>query len=129
MTNPKKSRPKERSGIGARITKFRLAAGLTQTELGEKTGMTCAMISYIERGKHEPIERTIRKICTALDITESCLHDAAGEWRLGHGGRVICPYCGKGQLLTVRDIEHYGYQLGQIRFCTFCGREVKPDDS
>ncbi len=129
MNNPKKSRPKARSGIGAQITKFRLAAGLSQIELAEKMGTTCAMISYMERGKHEPTERTIQKICNALNITETCLHGIVGEWRLGHGGRMICPYCGKGQLRTKRDVEQYGYSLDQIRYCIFCGREVRSDDS
>ena len=129
MKNLKKSRPKARSGLGAQITKFRLAAGLSQTELGEKTGMTCAMVSYLERGKHEPTERSIRKICTALDITEACLYGIPSEWRLGLGGRMICPYCGKGQLHTKREVEQCGYQLDQIRYCIFCGREVKQDDS
>ncbi len=129
MNNPKKSRPKARSGIGAQITKYRLAAGLNQTELAERMGMTCAMVSYLELSKHEPTERSVKKICAALGITKECLYGITGEWRLGPGGRMICPYCGKGQLCTRHEVEHYGYQLDQIRFCIFCGREVKPDDS
>lgn len=128
VINLKLSRRKERSGIGAQITKYRLDAGMTQTDLAKKMGVTCAMVSYLEIGNHPPKKKSIRKVCDALDITEACLYGIVGEWRIGQGGRMICPYCGRGQLRTKYDIEKSGYSLDQIRFCIFCGREVRADD-
>lgn len=112
------------SNIGAQITKYRTAAGLSQTQLSKMIGTSCNMISYWESGRHQPNRRSVKRLCEALNVTEACLYGIAGEWRVV-GGRVVCPYCGKGQLHTKREIEQFGYRLEQIRFCIFCGREVR----
>jgi transcriptional regulator with XRE-family HTH domain len=56
-------------GLGARLREFRRARALTQEELAEKAGVSPSTIVDIERGKHEPQIRTLRKLARALDTT------------------------------------------------------------
>jgi transcriptional regulator with XRE-family HTH domain len=56
-------------GLGARLRELRRARALTQEELAEKAGVSPSTIVDIERGKHEPQIRTLRKLARALDTT------------------------------------------------------------
>jgi transcriptional regulator with XRE-family HTH domain len=56
-------------GLGARLRELRRARALTQEELAEKAGVSPSTIVDIERGKHEPQIRTLRKLSKALETT------------------------------------------------------------
>jgi transcriptional regulator with XRE-family HTH domain len=56
-------------GLGARLRELRRARALTQEELAEKADVSPSTIVDIERGKHEPQIRTLRKLARALDTT------------------------------------------------------------
>lgn len=61
---------------GERIKKARKAAGLTQKELGEKLGVSGAMIGQYETGSRTPKYDTIVKISGALGISPYALYGA-----------------------------------------------------
>ena len=52
--------------IGEKIKAARKSAGLTQKELGEKLGVSAAMIAQYETGKRTPKISTIEKIMNAI---------------------------------------------------------------
>lgn len=54
------------SFVSRRITDERQAAGLTQAQLAEKSGLPQSHISRLESGKHSPSRATIEKIAIAL---------------------------------------------------------------
>jgi DNA-binding XRE family transcriptional regulator len=60
----------ESSGsVGARLRSAREAAGVTQTELGRRAGFDQAVISKLERGRHDPRIDTLRRLAEALDLS------------------------------------------------------------
>ncbi|SRR6266516_7237177 len=60
--------------LGARIKRFRVLAGLTQQELGDKIKSSRAAISLYESDDREPDLQTQRRIASALGISLSDLH-------------------------------------------------------
>lgn len=54
--------------VGERIRAARKEAGLTQKELGEKLGVSAAMIGQYETGVRNPKFEKIKKIANALEI-------------------------------------------------------------
>lgn len=57
-----------RQRYGVNVKKARLAARLTQTELGRKVGVSVSQISFIERGEHWSSQWVYRKICRVLGV-------------------------------------------------------------
>ncbi len=55
--------------LGKRIRDIRKGKGLTQVELGDLIDMEKPNMNRIERGGTNPTVLTLKKICTALDIT------------------------------------------------------------
>lgn len=55
--------------IGEKIKTARKKAGLTQKELGEKLGVSAAMIAQYETGKRTPKIETIQKIAGAVGVS------------------------------------------------------------
>ena len=53
--------------IAMQILALREKAGLTQLELAERTGISQADISRIERGSTSPTTKTLQRIAEALD--------------------------------------------------------------
>lgn len=53
--------------VGRRIQEEREQAGLTQTELAQRTGLPQSHISRIENAKHSPTHATLSKIASALN--------------------------------------------------------------
>ena len=51
------------------LRKARILKGLKQEELANILGVTQASISQYERGDRIPIDRNLRKICEALDVS------------------------------------------------------------
>lgn len=54
---------------------------MSQTEFGEKMGMSRGMINNLELGRVEPPESTIKLICMTYDINWSWLKDGEGEMK------------------------------------------------
>jgi len=65
------------SWVSKRIHDLRSAAGLTQSELEERTGLPQSHISRLETGKHSPSRYTLEKIAAALGVDVSEFDPAA----------------------------------------------------
>lgn len=61
--------------IGDNIKKFRKIKKLTQEELGNRLGVSAAMISQWERGERNPRTENLQKIASALDVSIGDLTD------------------------------------------------------
>lgn len=57
--------------ISHRIREAREAAGLTQEEFSQQSGLPQSHISRLEQGKHSPTAKTLEKIATALNLPHS----------------------------------------------------------
>ena len=55
--------------VGARLKEIRLAAGLSQRELAERSGVTHGLISMIEQNKSSPSVASLRKILSGVSMT------------------------------------------------------------
>jgi len=55
--------------MNERIKKIRKQKGLSQTDLGERIGVSQQVITNYERGLREPDIETLLKIAGALDVT------------------------------------------------------------
>ncbi len=54
--------------VGEQIKKVRTAAGLTQAELGKKTGFSAMGISYLENGQRKAKLEDLKVIADALEV-------------------------------------------------------------
>lgn len=54
--------------VGKRIRQLRLDMGISQEELGFRTGLDRTYISGIERGKRNPSLKNIAKLAAALKV-------------------------------------------------------------
>ncbi len=64
------------TGFGQALRRYRLAAGLSQEALAEKTGLSARGISDLERGtRRTPRLETVRLITTALGLDQNVLAD------------------------------------------------------
>lgn len=54
--------------ISSKIKDARKAAGLTQTQLAEKSGLPQPHISRLENGEHSPSRKTLERIANALGV-------------------------------------------------------------
>ncbi len=57
--------------IGTKLNQLRTREALTQRDLSERTGLTIAAISRIERNQVEPRLSTVRKLANALGVHPS----------------------------------------------------------
>lgn len=55
--------------VGRRIQNKRMDIGVTQTELAKRTGLDQALISKLEKGKHQPRFGTLSKYAKGLNLT------------------------------------------------------------
>ena len=65
------------AAFGLALRAFRLAAGLSQEQLGLESGVQRNFISLIETGQNQPTITTIFKLASALSIKPSKLVAAA----------------------------------------------------
>ena len=56
-------------GFGERLTRLRKATGLTQTELGEKVGLSQRMVAYYEKDEAQPPGPMLIDLANALETT------------------------------------------------------------
>jgi transcriptional regulator with XRE-family HTH domain len=79
--------------LGALIRAQRVTAGLTLRELAERTKVSNAYLSQIERGLHEPSISVLGAITAALDVPLETLLARAGllapEGGEGGGGALV----------------------------------------
>jgi len=59
--------------IGERVRALRAARGLTLEVLADKSGVSRAMLSRIERGESNPTAQLLGRVCAGLDVTLSAL--------------------------------------------------------
>jgi transcriptional regulator with XRE-family HTH domain len=64
--------------LGALLRSQRLAAELSLRELAERTSVSNAYLSQLERGHHEPSLSVLRAIASALDVPLGSLLAQAG---------------------------------------------------
>ncbi|MBA2516661.1 MAG: helix-turn-helix transcriptional regulator [Solirubrobacterales bacterium] len=66
------------NSLGALIRAQRSAAGLSLRDLAERTSISNAYLSQIERGLHEPSLTVLRAVADALKLPLSALLERAG---------------------------------------------------
>ncbi|MEA2289598.1 MAG: hypothetical protein QOD55_1595 [Solirubrobacteraceae bacterium] len=82
--------------LGALIRAQRMAAGLSLRDLAERTTVSNAYLSQIERGLHEPSLSVLSAIARALELPLDGLLARAGVLRAG---------AGEGEGTLARDTE------------------------
>jgi XRE family transcriptional regulator, fatty acid utilization regulator len=58
-----------KTDFGKRLKEFRAAAGFTQVELGDRTGIHARTIINLERGERDPNWTTVIALAEALGVT------------------------------------------------------------
>jgi transcriptional regulator with XRE-family HTH domain len=75
--------------LGAAIRAERVTAGLSLRDLAERTKVSNAYLSQIERGLHEPSISVLSAIARALDVSLGALLERAGVLDAEAGGREL----------------------------------------
>jgi len=57
--------------FGEALKRYRLAAGLTQEELAERSQMSVRGLVYLERGERHPHRETVQRLADALALPDS----------------------------------------------------------
>lgn len=65
--------------IGSRLKQARLKAGLTQQEMAEKTNLSVAFISRIERGTSHINLKRLSEFCSILNIAEGTILNGVSD--------------------------------------------------
>lgn len=65
--------------IGSRIKQARLKAGLTQQEMAEKTNLSVAFISRVERGSSHINLKRLSEFCSILNISEGYILNGVSD--------------------------------------------------
>src|SRR6188472_2160003 len=74
------------AALGALLRAQRLAAELSLRELSERTNVSNAYLSQLERGLHEPSLTVLRAIAAALGVPLGSLLERAGLLEPGEAG-------------------------------------------
>ena len=72
--------------LGALLRAQRIAADLSLRELSERTNVSNAYLSQLERGLHEPSLSVLRAIASALSVPLGPLLTRVGMLEAGDGG-------------------------------------------
>ena len=75
--------------LGTAIRAERVTAGLSLRDLAERTKVSNAYLSQIERGLHEPSLSVLTAIARALDVSLEALLARAGVLDSGAAGRAL----------------------------------------
>jgi transcriptional regulator with XRE-family HTH domain len=73
--------------LGALLREERRAAGLSQRELADRTNVSNAYLSQVERGRHEPSLRVLTAVASTLGVSLAGLLERAGITEPGDGDR------------------------------------------
>lgn len=76
-------------GVGHRIRELRIDRGLTLDDMRQRTGISSASLSRLERGIYSMSVDDLMAIARALDVSPSSLLGA-----LSSPVEVECPHCG-----------------------------------
>jgi transcriptional regulator with XRE-family HTH domain len=106
--------------IGRRVHTLRTAAGMTLEALADRSGVSRAMLSRIERGESSPTAQLLNRVCAGLGVTLSTLFASAeapvsplrrrgdqSDWRdpgSGYVRRVVSPP-GTGSPAEIIEVE------------------------
>ena len=78
--------------LGALLREERRAAGLSQRDLAERTNVSNAYLSQVERGRHEPSLRVLTSVASTLGVPLESLLARAGIIEAGdHDGELHLP--------------------------------------
>jgi transcriptional regulator with XRE-family HTH domain len=72
--------------LGALLREERRAAGLSQRDLAQRTNVSDAYLSQVERGRHEPSLRVLTAVASTLGVPLETLLARAGIIEAGDGG-------------------------------------------
>ncbi|MEX2531080.1 MAG: helix-turn-helix domain-containing protein [Gemmatimonadota bacterium] len=78
MATPESLPDEDPVPFGVRLKTARTGAGLTQKELGSRSGMDQSVISNLERGIHEPRLATIKRLAEGLGLSSAVLLTGSG---------------------------------------------------
>lgn len=59
--------------LGDELRKARIAAGLTQEQLGFKADISRNYVSLLERGEKSPTMQVLQRVCKALGVKASAI--------------------------------------------------------
>jgi len=124
----------DRNNFGTIIKQQRLMAPLTLRELSEKSGVSSAYLSRIERGKRFPSAHILSKIAKPLGFNDDELFRLAGflshhsptidESRLAYGSRRLDPYVTSVLAQEPVEVQYAVIEiLSILRSLTKSGRE------
>lgn len=68
LTAMRMARKQRQSNFATKLIELREAAGLSQTELGKRAGITKQAVSHLERGIREPTWGTVQVLAQALGV-------------------------------------------------------------
>jgi transcriptional regulator with XRE-family HTH domain len=59
--------------FGRHLRTARIRLGFSQQELADRSGLSRAILSRMEKGRSEPLLPTLRRLATALDMSPAAL--------------------------------------------------------
>ena len=114
--------------FGELLRTYRSAAGLTQEELAERSGLSVDAIGLLERGaRRSPRRDTVQRLVAALHLADDervALQDAArARPSRGHGGSAALPTPATRFVGRSREIDEIGRLLREpsVRLLTLTG--------
>src|ERR1700761_5533211 len=82
--HPAQARP------GEWLRQQRVASGLTQEDLAERSGVSVRAIADLERGRtRKPYPSSVRALAAALGLPETAGSDLVARYRAGEGGPAL----------------------------------------
>jgi tetratricopeptide (TPR) repeat protein/transcriptional regulator with XRE-family HTH domain len=85
-------RPGGRDSLGSWLRQHRKAAGLTQEELAERSGLSIRTISNLEHDRtQKPYPQSVRRMMVALGLAETASDELIARYRAGQGAESGLP--------------------------------------
>lgn len=98
--------------MNERIKEVRKALNMTQTEFGNKVGLTAAAISRIEAGDRDPSEAVVKLICTTYHVKRLWLETGQGTMfeddALARIDRLVEQYAPNADAVFKAQVKAYG---------------------
>lgn len=98
--------------MNERIKEVRKVLNMTQTEFGERIGMTASGISRLESGDTNPIESTIKLICATYHVKRLWLETGQGTMfeddALARIDRLVEQYAPNADAVFKAQVKAYG---------------------
>lgn len=129
-------------GFGGLLRRYRFAAGLTQEELAQRSGLSVRTLSDMERGRRaRPFIRSVRLVADALELPGparaqlmSALYDRAGEAALPALPAVVrsfgnSPRPGLVTRQLPAPLRHFAGRAAELRMLTGLLDQVAAGDS